>query len=132
MAGKRSCDPPILSDDVEFEEWEREIQIWQIATDVDKRKQGARIYLSLQGKARENCRNIDPSTLEGDGGVKVLLDKLKALYAKDAAQALFQTIEEFETYQRPDNLDIKDFLNEWETRVVIMPHLHGSQGNLSG
>ena len=116
MAGKRSCDPPILSDDVDFDEWDREIQIWQIATDVDKKKQGARIYLSLQGKARENCRNIDPSTLEGDGGVKVLIDKLKALYAKDAAQALFQTIEDFETYIRPENVNIKDFLNEWERR----------------
>ena len=116
MAGKRSCDPPTLNDDVDFDEWEREIEIWQIATDVDKKKQGARIYLSLQGKARENCRNIEAKSLEGDGGVKVLLDKLKALYAKDAAQALFQIIEEFETYQRPESVDIKDFLNEWERR----------------
>ena len=115
MAGKR-CDPPTLSDDVDFDEWEREIQIWQIATDVEKGKQGARIYLSLQGKARENCKNIDVTSLQGDNGVKVLLDKLRALYAKDEAQVLFQIIEEFETYQRPDSLDIKDFLNEWDRK----------------
>ena len=46
MAGKRSCDPPTLSDEVDFDEWEREIKIWQIATDVEKKKQGARIYTS--------------------------------------------------------------------------------------
>ena len=115
MAGKR-CDPPTLSDDVDFDEWEREFQIWQIATDVEKGKQGARIYLSLKGKARENCKNIDVTSLQGDNGVKVLLDKLRALYAKDEAQVLFQIIEEFETYQRPDGLDIKDFLNEWDRK----------------
>ena len=51
MAGKR-CDPPLLTDEVDFEDWEREIKIWQMATDVAESKQGARIYLSLQGKAR--------------------------------------------------------------------------------
>ena len=116
MAGKRTCEPPTLSDDVDFDEWEREIKIWQIATEVATSKQGARIYLSLQGKARENCKNIDVTSLEGDGGVKVLLKKLRELYAKDAAQVLFQTIEEFETYQRLPDMDIKDFLNEWERR----------------
>ena len=95
MAGKRCCDPPTLSDDVDFEDWEREFKIWQMATDVEKRKQGARIYLSLEGKARENCKTIELTDLEGENGVKVLLEKLKKLYGKDDAQVLFQIIENF-------------------------------------
>ena len=115
MAGKR-CDPPLLTDEVDFEDWEREIKIWQMATDVAESKQGARIYLSLQGKARENCKTIDVKDLEGASGVTVLLEKLKKLYGKDDAQMLFKIIEDFESYQRPVNMDIKDFLNEWERR----------------
>ena len=116
MAGKRRCDPPTLSDNVDYDDWEREIKIWQMATDVVKSKQGPTIYLSLEGKARESCKTIDPSDLEGEGGVKVLLDKLKKLYGKDDAQVLFQIIESFETYQRPAECGITDFLNEWEKR----------------
>ena len=116
MAGKRRCDPPVLSDDVEFEEWEREIKIWQLATDVEKSKQGARIYLSLEGKARENCKSIEIKDLGGENGVAVLIEKLKKLYGKDEAQVLFKIIEDFESYQRPVDVDVKDFLNEWERR----------------
>ena len=46
----------------------------------------------------------------------MFIDKLKALYAKYAAQALFQTIDDFETYIHPESVNIKDFLNEWERR----------------
>ena len=56
MAGRR-VHPPRLVDGDNFEEWEREIEIWKLVTDVPER--GASIYLSLEGKARACCKTIE-------------------------------------------------------------------------
>ena len=115
MAGKR-CDPPKLRDGDDYDEWAHEIEIWQIVTDVEKSKQGAMIYLSLEGKARQCCKSIEVDKLKGENGVMELLNKLKSLYAKDSEQAAFKSYEDFESYKRPDNMDVMDFINEWERR----------------
>ena len=74
MTGKRNRDPPILNDDDDYEEWAREIEIWQIMTDLDVTKQGASIYFSLRGKARKCCKTINVEELQGEDGVKKLLE----------------------------------------------------------
>ena len=63
MAGKR-IDPPKLKDGEDYEEWAREIEIWQIVTDVPKDKQGALIYLSLEGQPRQCCKSISTDKLK--------------------------------------------------------------------
>ena len=98
MAGRRSKEPPKLDDGDDYDEWAREIDIWRIVTDVSEEKQGAAIYLSLEGKARQCCKSIEVAKLKGKDGVKILLDKLKDLYAKDSEQLAFQAYEEFESF----------------------------------
>ena len=116
MSSKVKIDPPALKDGDDFEEWAREVKIWQLATDIAKAKQGALVYLSLQGKARECCKSIEIEKLGGDGGIDILLAKLKELFAKDSEQAAFMAYEQFETYIRPKDVDMNDFINEWERR----------------
>ena len=48
MASKRMYQPPILKYEEDFENWEREIKLWQCVTDLEKKKQTPAIYLSLQ------------------------------------------------------------------------------------
>ncbi len=50
--------PPALKEDVPYENWKKEINIWQLFTTLEKKKQGLAIFLSLEGKAREGvgCR----------------------------------------------------------------------------
>ena len=64
MAGRR-VHPPKLVDGDDFEEWEREIEIWKLVTDVPEEKQGASIYLSLEGKAKFCCKTIEIEKLKG-------------------------------------------------------------------
>ena len=45
--------PPELNDEKSFKDWKKEIEIWQLATEVNKEKQAAMIFLSLKGKSRE-------------------------------------------------------------------------------
>ena len=117
MAGKR-IDPPKLKDGDDYEEWAREIEIWQIVTDVPKDKQGALIYLSLEGQARQCCKSISTDKLKGDGGVTELMKKLEELFAKDSEQAAFTAYEQFETFMRPTEMEMVDFINEWDRRYA--------------
>ena len=113
MAGRRLA-PPIFKDGDDFFEWKRELSIWSVVTDIDEEKQAAAIYLSLEGKARECCKCIDVQELTGKNGKKALLSKLEALYAVDEEQRIYIAYEMFESYVRPTDVSIPDFLNEWE------------------
>ena len=104
MTGKRNRDPPILNDDDDYEEWAREIEIWQIMTDLDVTKQGASIYFSLRGKARKCCKTINVEELQGEDGVKKLLEKLAELYAPDKDKSTFKKYELFEEFQQPERV----------------------------
>ena len=114
MASKRMYQPPILKSGEDFENWEREIKIWQCVTDLEKKKQAPAIYLSLEGQARQCCADIKVETLHSDSGVDELIKKLKTLYDKGAEQAAFIAYEEFETFQRPPSMSILDYINEFE------------------
>ena len=43
--------PPALKDDDSYEKWLKELAIWQLYTDLDKKKQGPALTLRLTGKA---------------------------------------------------------------------------------
>ena len=47
MSRKVRIDPPLLKDGDDYDEWAREVKIWQLVTETDKAKQEALVYLSL-------------------------------------------------------------------------------------
>ena len=107
--------PPKLTDN-DFTNWLHEIEVWKCVTGLDKKKQGPMIYLSLEGKARRLCSSIKIDDLSSDDGVDKLIKKLKELYDKDAEQLAFDAYEKFESFQRPINMSITDYCNEFELR----------------
>ena len=52
MARPSIKDPPMLTDEKSFKDWKKELQFWQIATDVKPEKQGATVFLSLNAYER--------------------------------------------------------------------------------
>ena len=77
-------------------------------TDLEVKKQGPAIYLALEGPARQACSNIDVKELHSENRVKIIIDKLKSLYAKDVNQAVFMAYENFEHFTRPESMSILD------------------------
>jgi len=66
--------PPELNDEKSFKDWKKEIEIWQLATEVNKEKQAAMIFLSLKGKSREAVLELDKDIIgaaDGSGVTKV-------------------------------------------------------------
>ena len=49
--------PPVFKEDMSYEAWKKELAIWTTFTDLDKKKQGPAIFLSLNGKLRASFLN---------------------------------------------------------------------------
>ena len=113
MATAKLLVPPKLSSIDDFEDRLHGTKIWQWLTDLDKKKHGPAIYLSLDENIRKTC-DIKVKDLNNDYGVNILLFKLKSSLAKDISQAAFIAYDEFEKFKRPANMNIVDFLNKLE------------------
>ena len=50
--------PPVLSETKSYQQWSKQLNIWQMITDVDKKKIALVVILSLSGKARETAPEI--------------------------------------------------------------------------
>ena len=47
--------PPVLSETKSYQQWSKQLNIWQMITDVDKKKIALVVILSLSGKAKGDC-----------------------------------------------------------------------------
>ena len=90
--------PPILTDDKEYESWKKEVKFWQQATDLKPEKQASAIFLTLKGEARKAIMELEPETLAVADGVTQLITKLDELYSEDINQKAFMAYECFEQY----------------------------------
>ena len=52
--------------------------------------------------------------LNKDDGLDVLLNKMKLLYVKDINALAFMAYDKFENFRRSDDMNIVDYLNEFE------------------
>ena len=59
--------PPKFEEDC-YQRWKNELEIWQLVTDLEKKKQALAVMLSLTGRAREAARNIKANELNNDEG----------------------------------------------------------------
>ena len=114
MSSKRQDIPPSLKNSADFEEWMRDVKIWQHVTDLDRKKQGPVLYRSLEGQAKKACSNLAIEELCGDEGVVLLTNKLKELFAKDEDQLTFEAIKKFENFKRTTSMSVTDYLAEFE------------------
>ena len=62
--------PPALSKSSSYENWIKEVSIWQKLTDLDRKKQGLAILLSLEGKAKDAVLELDVDVISAENGVK--------------------------------------------------------------
>ena len=81
---------------------------------MDKDKQGPAVYLSLDEKIRKTCSDIKVKDLNSENGVDILVNKWKPLFAKDINQTVYLAYDKFETFKRPIDMSMVDFIHEFE------------------
>ena len=106
--------PPALSKSSSYENWKKELKAWERLTEVNVKKRGLAVLLSLEGKAKDAILDIDIDLLSADNGVKIITDKLDTLYLKDKAQMAYEAYDKFEKFRRSADMSIKDYVNEFE------------------
>ena len=79
MAPTNHKAPPLLTSSTYYEDWLKEIEIWQAFTDLTDEKQGPAIFLTLEGKAREIILNFDIKEIKAKNGVKNIVKALNKL-----------------------------------------------------
>ena len=84
-------------------------------TKEDKSKQGPTVYLSLQGDAREACREI-VGELNSDEGVQRIIESLDAIYLKDETTRAFCALKSFIEFRREGRQAFPKFLLEFNNR----------------
>ena len=117
MAGDK---PPKLKEGSEFLQWKREIEMWRLATTLKEPKQAPLVILSiLDRKARDFATRLEKEKLvcEDGSGLTYLLTELSKYFAKDRVQSVFLAIEHLESFVRPKEMQMGEFISEFGRRV---------------
>ena len=106
--------PPKFSAETSYETWVKELKLWSICSKVDKKEQGPAVALTLEGRAKAAVLELDIAELNEDDGLSNLIAKLDGLFLKDENQRIYAAYEEFETYSRPNDMSIDNFISDFE------------------
>ena len=106
--------PPILVDEAGYIEWKDDLKIWELYTDLDKKKMGPAVYLTLSGHARDCVRDLTPGEIGAETGLKTIVEKLDKIFLKDKDTQTFITFETFYSYRRSSGENMTDFLVHFE------------------
>lgn len=100
-----------------YEDWKKELQIWSRFTDLDQKKQGGAVFLTLSGKARETVlAEVAEDEYDKDTILKKITASLDTLYLKDTSETAYIAFDNFIKFRRPQNMSIQDFMGEFNLR----------------
>ena len=102
--------PPVLAGQESYLEWKDDIKVWELFTDLEKKRRGPAVYLTLTGTARDCVRDLTIEEIGADEGVKKITDKLDKVYLKDKDTQTFVAFESFYNYRRTSGVNITEFL----------------------
>ena len=83
-------------------------------SELEPKKQGPVVYLSLSDKTRKSCNDVSVQDLNKGNGLDVLINKIKSSYAKDINALAFMAYDKFQNFRRSDDMNIVDYINEFE------------------
>ena len=118
MASRNIKNPPSLESSPTFEIWEKKVALWQAITDLEAKQQGPALVLALTEKAQDEVLELETSEIKSETGVRKILEKLGQIYKKDAVDSAYEAFENFIYFKRPEDMQIKDFIVEYEKRQV--------------
>ena len=119
MAGSKHNykSPPEMNEGLTYSEWKQELEIWSDFTDLEAKRQGGALFLTLTGKARQAVlAGVPRERIKAESGITSIIRCLDELYEKDKSQSGFAAYDEFTNYKRSAKISIQDYLVEFNIK----------------
>ena len=109
--------PPLLSKSNSYEDWVKKVNIWSRITSLNKVEQGGAILLTLEGDAENAVLELSEDEIVSEDGFTLVKGCLDKLFKKNETLQKFEALDHFETYRRPSDVCINDFIIEFDKRL---------------
>ena len=118
--------PPTLGGN--FERYKQELEAWKLITDVEKKKQGIAIALTLPDDHPSGIRGkvfeeIKLTELDKATGLDCLIKFMSKYLGKDDITDQYQKFAEFEDYRKTTE-SIPDYISNFHQRYIRLEKLH--------
>ena len=118
--------PPILGEN--FERYKQELEAWKLITDVEKKKQGIAIALTLPDDHLSGIRGkvfeeIKLTEFEKDTGLDCLIKFMSKYLGKDDIADQYQKFAEFEDYRKTTE-SIPEYISNFHQRYIRLEKLN--------
>ena len=115
MASEKSIGPPAFDESTcTWREYKKEVLVWQSFTSLAPSRQGPALWMTLKGKAKEAVKDMELDTIKGDTGIDKMIQKLDTVFKTDDNQAAYLAYKNFESYVRPSDMSMQDFVVKFE------------------
>ena len=108
--------PPPFKKEDDFEKWKKKLDIWVKFTNMEKKKQGGALFLSLDEETQDSVLQLNVDTIASESGVTEIVKILDGLYLKDKTQMHLEALDAWEDYKKDDETSVQDFINEYDRR----------------
>ena len=85
--------PPVFEENIDYDTWKKDIELWEAFTDLPANKFGIAVHLSLKGRARSASSEL-----------------------QDPNWKVFNTYLALENYGRPVECTVDEYLSEFDNR----------------
>ena len=117
MAKANFKHPPMMKEDISYEDWKSDVEVWSDITDLEDKNKGGAVFLTLEGKARETVRaGVTRAEMKADDGLTKILTCLDELFKEDATRKSFNAFEHFIKFKRPSDMSMENFIVEFNIR----------------
>ena len=106
--------PPVFTEEDDYISWKNDIEVWQMFTDLEGKKRGPAVYLTLTGRARDAVRELSTADIGRDNGLKKIIDKLDTLFLQDENTRAYVTFKGFHNFKRGSGNNFRDFIIAFE------------------
>ena len=120
---------PALKDGTSYSDWKKRVNIWRLGTDTKPEAQAIKLVMNMSGKPEEVAIQIAPEKLGSANGVRDLLAELDKLFEEDKTQSIFAAIDNFNSYRRPSDTSIDEYIREFQQRYKALIQARGANNN---
>ena len=114
MSKNLKAPPPFDPDEDNYEQFKKDLQIWEILTELDVKKKGPAVYLSLNKKARDAVRNLSVADISDNDGLKKIIQRLDDVYHADKNTRAYTAFQNFYKCKRESGETYEQFIVKFE------------------